>query len=389
MDWPVPIIILVGALAWFGHAFLMTVALNWTYAHALKRNYLKAIRAVIAISVFSFPILFAISATYPPAHFTFVAYIALCAAVTLIYLPVVSLVRAARRAPAAVIADTSHVLDVAALLGGKPVGDGKQWRLACLPGNQVFQVEFRELALRLPRLPLAWDGLTILHVSDLHLCGTPGRQFYQQVFDHALQRGVPDLVALTGDVVDSWHHHRWIIPLLGRLKWSIAAFAVLGNHDLYHEPDLVRRRLRRTGFRVLGNGSETIDVRDVPLVVIGNETPWFRPAPDLDVVPAEPFRLCLSHTPDNFGWGQRNGIDLMLAGHVHGGQIRVPGLGPLFVPSRFSRRYDQGQFAAGSTVLSVSRGLSGGEPLRYNCRPEVTRIVLQPNWPQIDTDEHR
>src|SRR3954453_2336246 len=127
MDWPVPIIILVGALVWFGHAFLMTVALNWTYAHALKRTYLKAIRAVIALSVFSFPISFAIIATHPPAHSMFVAYIAFCAAVTLIYLPVVSMLRAGRRAPAAVSADTSHVLDVAALLGDKPVGDGKQW----------------------------------------------------------------------------------------------------------------------------------------------------------------------------------------------------------------------------------------------------------------------
>jgi predicted MPP superfamily phosphohydrolase len=233
------------------------------------------------------------------------------------------------------------------------------------------------LTLQLSRVPAAWDGLTILHLSDLHLCGTPGRTFYQQVLDHALKPGVPDMVALTGDVVDSFHHHRWIIPLVGRLKWRIAAFAVLGNHDLYHEPKLVRRRLQRLGFRVLGNGSETIDVRGQPLVVIGNETPWFRPAPDLSKVPAEPFRLCLSHTPDNFDWAQRNGIDLMLAGHVHGGQIRLPGIGPLFVPSRYSRRYDCGQFAAGSTVMSVSRGLSGGEPLRYNCRPEITRIVLK------------
>src|SRR4051812_36946616 len=98
MDWPVPIIFLAGALAWFGHAFLMTVALNWTYAHALKRTYLKAIRAVIALSVFSFPIVFAIIATHPPAHFMFVAYIAFCAGVTLIYLPGISLLRAARRA---------------------------------------------------------------------------------------------------------------------------------------------------------------------------------------------------------------------------------------------------------------------------------------------------
>jgi predicted MPP superfamily phosphohydrolase len=66
----------------------------------------------------------------------------------------------------------------------------------------------------------------------------------------------------------------------------------------------------------------------------------------------------------------------VLAGHVHGGQVRAPIIGPLFVPSRFSRRYDCGAFAAGPTFMYVSRGLAGGEPLRYNCLPEVTRIVM-------------
>jgi predicted MPP superfamily phosphohydrolase len=214
-------------------------------------------------------------------------------------------------------------------------------------------------------------------VSDTHFCGTPGRRFYQHVFDRAFQWGVPDILAITGDVVDSHRHHRWIIPLIGRLKWSIAGLAILGNHDLYHEPELVRRRLRRMRFEVLGNGWRSIDIRGEPMIVVGNETPWFKLEPDLSTAPAEPFRLCLSHTPDNFGWAQRNRIDLMLAGHVHGGQIRLPGVGPLFVPSRYSRRYDCGQFAAGPTVMSISRGLSGGEPLRYNCHPEVTWMVLK------------
>jgi predicted MPP superfamily phosphohydrolase len=86
----------------------------------------------------------------------------------------------------------------------------------------------------------------------------------------------------------------------------------------------------------------------------------------------------LCHTPDTFAWTQRNRIDLVLAGHVHGGQIRLPGIGPLFVPSRYSRRYDSGQFAAGPTVMCISKGLSGREPLRYNCRPEITRLILTP-----------
>jgi predicted MPP superfamily phosphohydrolase len=379
MDWPVPVIMLVGAAAWFGHAFLLTVVLNWTYAQAWRRPLLKAIRSAIAVGVFVFPVLFFVFVSRPliANSWPFRAYMSLCLGTALIYLPILSIIRALRRTPAAVVGNSSHVLDTAALLGCKPVGDGKKWRWACVPGNQIFQVEFRELALRLPRIHADWNGLTILHISDTHLCGTPGREFYQQAIDHAMQVGPPDIVALTGDVVDSRHHHRWILPLLGRLKWSVAAFAILGNHDGYFEPNMVRRRLRRIGFRVLGNSWEQVEVRGQPLVVVGNEAPWFTPAPDLSTAPAEPFRFCLSHTPDNFDWAQRHRIDLMFAGHVHGGQIRVPGIGPLFVPSRFSRRYDSGQFQEGPTLMCVSRGLSGGEPLRYNCRPEVTRITLQ------------
>ena len=195
-----------------------------------------------------------------------------------VYLPLISVILALRRSPAAVIGDRSEIVDVGQALGDKPVGDGELWRLARLPGNQVFQVEFRELTLSLPRLPAAWDGLTILHVSDTHFCGTPGRRFYQYVFDRALQWGVPDILAVTGDVVDSHRHHRWIIPLIGRLKWSIAGLAILGNHDLYHEPDLVRRRLKRLRFHVLGNDWESLNVRDEPMTIVGNETPWFGPA---------------------------------------------------------------------------------------------------------------
>jgi predicted MPP superfamily phosphohydrolase len=111
-------------------------------------------------------------------------------------------------------------------------------------------------------------------------------------------------------------------------------------------------------------------------VVIGHEGPWFRPAPDLTECPADVFRLCLSHTPDNIRWAKQQRIDLMLAGHNHGGQIRFPVFGSMLVPSCYSRRYDCGLFHEPPTVLHVSRGLAGKHPVRYNCRPEVTKLVL-------------
>ncbi len=376
------------ATAWFGHAFLMTVFLNWWFALPMPRWVHKRVRALVALLVFGFPLALAWvswgrlaalgrSPRDDWADRLIFAWLVICWLTTFVYLPVITVVRALRRDPGQVAGCTSRVEDIAARLGEKPVGEGKHWRLAGLPGNQCFQVEFREVTLRLPQVPPAWDGVTILHLTDLHFCGTPGRPFFRQVFDLCLEAGVPDLLAITGDVVDSFQHHRWVVPLLGRLRWGTAAFAVLGNHDKYHDPALVRRRLRRIGVRVLGNGWEQIALRGEPLVVVGHEGPWFRPGPDLSECPRGPFRLCLSHTPDNIGWARRQGIDLMLAGHVHGGQVRVPVLGPLFMPSRFSRRYDCGAFYEPPTLMYVGRGLAGREPLRYNCRPEVTRIVLR------------
>jgi predicted MPP superfamily phosphohydrolase len=187
----------------------------------------------------------------------------------------------------------------------------------------------------------------------------------------------PDLIAFTGDLIDTKRHHRWIVPVLGRLRWRVAAFAILGNHDSWFEHALARRRLRRVGMRVLGNGWEQIEVRGEPLVVVGHEGPWFRPGPDLGACPPDVFRLCLSHTPDNLPWARRNRIDLMLSGHNHGGQIRLPVVGSVFVPSRFGRRYDCGVFHEPPTLLHVTRGLGEEHPLRFNCRPEVTKLVLR------------
>ena len=112
------------------------------------------------------------------------------------------------------------------------------------------------------------------------------------------------------------------------------------------------------------------------LVVLGNERPWGRSAADLGDLPAEGFRLGLSHTPDNIAWARQLNIDLLLAGHVHGGQIRFPFIGSVFVPSRYSRKYDCGTFDEPPTGMHVSRGLAGQHPLRYLCRPEVTFITL-------------
>jgi predicted MPP superfamily phosphohydrolase len=379
------LLLFLGAVV--GHAALWVFVLNWLYGQPLPHRFLHLLRPLHTLIVLAGPILFWLvygldltKALEPPTEsggrLVLGAYVLVCWTLGFGLMPATTLRRLLRGRPGLLLSNHTKTVNVAAELGHAPVGRGKHRRLARLPGNEVFRVDFSERIFRLPALPPAWDGLTILHLSDLHLCGTPDRDFYRFVMDRC-RAWESDLVALTGDFVDSVEHHRWIIPVLGRLRWRIGAFAVLGNHDAWYEPQRVRRRIERLGIQVLGNTWQQIQVREEPLVLIGHEGPWFRPAPDLSACPPGVFRLCLSHTPDNIRWAQRHDVALMLAGHNHGGQIRFPLIGSVFVPSRYSRRYDCGTFHEPPTLLHVSRGLGGQEPLRYNCRPEVTLIVLR------------
>src|SRR5262249_540531 len=153
---------------------------------------------------------------------------------------------------------------------------GHYWPVALLPGNQLFQVEFTDLTLRFADLPTAWDGLTILHLSDLHLHGTPDREFHERVIERCRAWGPVDILAVTGDLVDSDTDDRWLLRLLKPLEWTEAAFAILGNHDLHRNPERVRRRLRRLEMTVLGNIWAPAQIRGIPMIAIGHEGPWFR-----------------------------------------------------------------------------------------------------------------
>lgn len=387
-SWLTPLSGLLFVLTCAGHLAWQVEALNWFLGWPSPRRLSRLVRKLNTAALIAGPVVFwwafavgldNLWGSGWPA--VLLAYIYFCWIFITLFTPV-ALVRYWLRPRArALFHSAGEVFDVAAHLGCKPVGRGKHHRLAHLPGNQIFQVEFNEKHLHLPQLPPRWDGLTILHLSDLHFRGIPDRAFYQLVLERC-RDWQPDLVTVTGDIVDSHKHYRWVVPLLGRLRWNIAAFAILGNHDQWYDPPLIRRRLRRLGMHVLDNRWQQIDVHGQPLVVIGHEGPWFQPGPNLTHCPSDGFRLCLSHTPDNIAWARQQHIDLMLSGHNHGGQIRFPLLGSVYVPSRYSRRYDCGTFEEKPTLLHVSRGLGGQHPVRYNCRPEVTLLVLHSQKPQ-------
>jgi predicted MPP superfamily phosphohydrolase len=385
---PIASLLLAGC-AWLGHAYFLTIITNCLYGHPIPHRYLRKGRKLLAGFVFLLPWAWvvyparSVEAVLIDFHergaYAFLApYLLLCLVMSLLVLPTVTLLRAVQRQPRAVLRETSRTLDFAQIAQQDLSGSGKHAWLCSLPGNRPFCVEFTEATWQIPGLAPAHHGLTILHLSDLHLSGTPDRLMYQHLMEQCMAHGVPDLIAITGDLVDSPEHHRWLIPVLGRLRSRYGIYAILGNHDTWWDTQRIIRRLNRVGISYLGNRWEVVEVHGQPLVLIGHEGPWIRPAPDLSECPARPgtLRVLLSHTPDNIGWAVNNGVAVMLSGHNHGGQIRLPIIGSMFVPSRYSRRFDAGTFQVGPTLLHVNRGIAGREPLRYFCDPQVTWVTL-------------
>jgi predicted MPP superfamily phosphohydrolase len=245
-----------------------------------------------------------------------------------------------------------------------------------LPGNQSLEPRLDELSVVVERLPRGLDGLSIIHLTDLHLAPCYDRRFFEEVMD--LAAGLePDLVLVTGDIVEHDDAVSWIAPVLGRLRGRLGQYAIVGNHDFRHGEAAVRRGIAAAGYVDVDGLWHTIETPAGRIAVGGTSAPW---GPDLtrQGMPKAGLRIVLSHSPDPFPRIARwNAVDLMLCGHNHGGQIRVPVLGSILVPSRYSRRFDQGQFRRGRTLMHVGRGLGAKHPLRWNCPPELTRIVLR------------
>ena len=363
--------------AWVGHAYLLTGLLNGLYGQPYPKRFLKSCRLAVGLLILGFPLLYFVP-TFSPILAVFPnIYVGICTIVGLGVFPGLTLYRVLRPRPTAVRSEHTETVDYLTELGPSVIGNGYfSWLVRRLPVRATFRVDYTDMTLAVPNLPAALDGLTVLLVTDTHFHGTPSRAFYDAIVDRIVSGPPVDVVVLGGDYLDKDDFRPWIGEILGRLKGTDIGLAILGNHDVFHDPAATRNDLESAGFTVLSNRWEQLSIRGVPCLVSGHEGPWIGTGPDLTDAPTDLFHICVSHTPDQFEWAGRSGVNLLLCGHVHGGQIRLPVIGSIFVPSRYGRRFDMGVFERPGMVMVVSRGLGGKEPLRIRCNPQVLRLTL-------------
>ncbi|MFO1022016.1 MAG: metallophosphoesterase [Planctomycetales bacterium] len=284
-----------------------------------------------------------------------------------------------RRTPPAQLSIRTERFNVEQALGFRPAKRGAHSSLLHVPGNEVFQLEITHREFQLSGLPPACDGLRILHISDWHLSGVIDRPYYH--FVTAKCREIPaDLLVFTGDLLDDQSLVDWLPETLGTLSAPLGRYFILGNHDWYLRPEETRVAMRNLGWEDLAGRTRLIEHLGHRFLLGGTEFPWMGTLPEMRSEPAD-CKILLSHTPDNYPWARGQNVDLILAGHNHGGQIRIPGLGPVYSPSRFGCRYASGVFQDQGSLLFVSRGLGGVHPLRLNCLPEITCLTLRAKTP--------
>ncbi len=307
-------------------------------------------------------------------------YRGFCVALATVGVPLSILLRALQRnAEPFTKVEIDATSDLASPLGrDRLIGNSSRAWMLRLPGNESLRIRELSLELTVRSLPESLDGLTILHLSDTHLSTIYNPRYFEEVVARAARLGPFDLIAFTGDLIDDEEALHWVKPIFEPLRGRLGQFAILGNHDVPHRPGRVRKALRSAGFTIIDGRWNLLTLPEsrATIAIGGTSSPW-GPALRAELRPSADLSIVLSHTPDLLPRKASWGVDLVLAGHNHGGQVRLPWLGPILMPSRYSRRYDRGVFVRGRTLMHVSAGIGGKHPIRYGCPPEIARIRLR------------
>jgi predicted MPP superfamily phosphohydrolase len=269
---------------------------------------------------------------------------------------------------------------LARLLGGVAgLGAGAVGTVAIRQGLRAAEV--KEVKVQLARLPRAADGTTIVQLTDLHIGATLRRTFVEDIVRRTNELQ-PDIVAITGDLVDGSVELLWdAVEPLSRLRARHGVFFVTGNHEYFSGVEPWMEALRRLGIRVLANervaiggGADGFDLAGVHDYSGGRIARAHRS--DLGAALAgrdtERELILLAHQPKSVVEAAKQGVGLQLSGHTHGGQ-----LWPFTFFVRLAQPYVVGLHRHGDTQIYVSPGTGfWGPPMRLGTRAEITRLTL-------------
>lgn len=250
-----------------------------------------------------------------------------------------------------------------------------------LPRALARDPEITRTDIWLNRLSAAHNGLRIVHLTDIHHSLFTPLEYVQRAVRMANHLR-PDLVALTGDYVTLSPAYIWpAAQALGKLRARLGVFAVLGNHDFKVDADEVTRALRAQRIRVLRNAHHALSARGETLWVLGVDDLWSGeddlPAA-LRSVPARDPKILLCHNPMGIHRAAAYGIDFVISGHTHGGQVRLPVVGSVRGNSKLGERFIDGWNRLNGTQIYISRGIGRSVvPLRLNCPPEIACFRLR------------
>lgn len=248
--------------------------------------------------------------------------------------------------------------------------------------NGLGQIEITRVNLSLPRLGAAFHDYKLVQISDLHIGTWLNRSRLEGVVE-MINREEPDLVAITGDFVtyDPDEFEEDLVGALQKLEPRDSSVAILGNHDHWTDPVLIRRILHQSNVIDLSNRVLTLRRGEDSLHIAGVDDTMEK-LDDLDFVleqtPEEGAAILLAHEPDFARKSASSGrFDLQLSGHSHGGQIVLPLVGPPVLPP-LGRKYPKGSYKIKDMHLYTNRGIGTTSiRLRINCPPEIAVLALQ------------
>lgn len=260
---------------------------------------------------------------------------------------------------------------------------------AALSGSGIWSAyqlpDVTRRTLVFPDLPPGLDGLTVLHLSDLHAGVHLGEDKMQEIVARA-NALEPELIVQTGDMIDiSQAYIPPYVRAFRELRAPLGVVTVLGNHDRYTGEREVIRGCLDAGQVFVQNGCHVVERNGATLALVGIDDPhnWTADDPQpadlataLRTAPPDAFHVLLAHRPGAWDSAAPRRIPLTLAGHIHGGQLYVPLVG--WSPGRLITKYVMGHFQRGTSQLYVSRGIGVvGVPIRVFAPPEIELFVLR------------